>query len=187
MSDHLNLHELLSEEDLEVFCRYVGSPYTPPDVTIAPDGSPYLYRWHVVPRNPDANVYLHIQVASDPERPLHDHPWDNTSHILSGGYDEIVLPGTPFAIRQVFRRFKGQTIHRRAEEAHRLILPSGVPYTMTLFTTGKHERTWGFWCNDHRGRPVWVPHTDCIVFDEDGRSVFREPENLSVYDPENAA
>ena len=41
-----------------------------PDMTIAPDGIPYLYRWHVIPRNKTANVYFHIQVADDPERPL---------------------------------------------------------------------------------------------------------------------
>jgi hypothetical protein len=41
---------------------------------IAPDGQPYLYRWHVIERNPEANTYFHIQVDDDPERPLHDHP-----------------------------------------------------------------------------------------------------------------
>lgn len=169
MSNHLNLHELLTEEDFEVFCRYAGSPYTPPDVTIAPDGNPYLYRWHVVPRNADANVYLHIQVASDPERPLHDHPWDNTSHILAGGYEEIVAH-SPFSIRQRYVRFKGQTIHRPAELPHRLILPETTPYTMTLFTTGKKIRDWGFWCNDYRGRPVWKPHWECIG--PDGKFVY---------------
>lgn len=176
MSDnHLNLAELLDEDDLHTFCRFVGSPYTPPDVSIQPDGNPYLYRWHLLPYTKEGpNVFLHIQVASDPERPLHDHPWDNTSHILAGGYDELTLPGSPFAIRQVFSRFTGQTIHRKAEEAHRLILPANVPYTMTLFTTGQHRRDWGFWCHDHRGRAVWVPNWECLG--EDGK--FREPGTL---------
>lgn len=177
----LNLHELLSERDQSIAARYIGSLYREPDAVIAPDGNPYLYRWHVVPRNPDANVYLHIQVASDPERPLHDHPWDNTSVILSGGYTELVAP-SPFAIRTTHQRFEGQTIHRPAEQAHRLILPGNVPYTMTLFFTGQKRREWGFWCNDHRGRPQWRAHSDCIVINENGQSVFREPEELVIND-----
>jgi hypothetical protein len=67
----------------------IGNPLRYPDLVIAPDGKPYLYRWHVFPQNAAAGVYFHIQVQSDPERPLHDHPWDNTSVILSGGYDEL--------------------------------------------------------------------------------------------------
>src|SRR5208282_5517483 len=102
-----------------------------------PDGEPYLYRWHVIPRNDYANVYLHIQVANDPERPLHDHPWDNTSVILAGGYDEMhqrhPAASSPVTLRKMR---EGNVIHRKAEEAHRLLLASPLGYTMTLFSTG---------------------------------------------------
>lgn len=124
-----------------------------PDLAIMPDGSPYLYRWHLIPQNSRANVYFHIQVASDPERPLHDHPWDNFSVILSGGYDELWDPAPEIPLGEglppIIRSFrKGDTIKRKATEAHRLILPEGIPYTMTLFSTGPKYNNWGFWYPD---------------------------------------
>ncbi len=119
-----------------------------PDLIIAPDGNPYLYRWHVTPPKGPANVYFHIQVADDPKRPLHDHPWDNTSVILAGGYKETIswsegepTPGTTY----VAIRHPKDVIHRRARQAHRLELPYGIPYTMTLFMTGPKIHDWGFW------------------------------------------
>lgn len=117
------------------------------DLCIAPDGKPYLWRWHVIPRNQYANVYFHIQVADDPERPLHDHPWDNCSVILSGGYTEILcVGGNPEIFPDKHHaREKGHVIYRRAEESHRLLMKHGARYTMTLFTTGPKIRDWGFW------------------------------------------
>lgn len=146
-----------------------GEECRPPDLTIAPDGEPYIYRWHVIPRNCEANVYLHLQVASDPERPLHDHPWDNMSVILAGGYEELLtehpgkLPGRRFSRRP------GDTIFRKAAEAHRIFLPSANPYSLSLFTTGPKVREWGFWTED-RG---WVAHHELIENLPDGRSVFK--------------
>lgn len=172
------LHRRLTEEDFNLALALIGGweHFLHPDVIIAPDGAPYLYRWHVVPRNKDANVYFHIQVASDPERPLHDHPWDNTSVILSGGYEEIIQNDPPWGGKLSRPRVKGQTVYRKAETAHRLILPDETPYTMTLFSTGPVRRDWGFWLVDSRGYPKWRPHTDCIITAPDGQSVFREPE-----------
>lgn len=113
-----------------------------PDLVIAPDGIAYLYRWHVIPRNEQCNIYFHIQVRSDPERPLHDHPWNNTSHILAGGYDEVFVNELGEETEE--RRRRGDVIHRGAFMLHRLILPDDVDYTMTLFTTGPKSRQWGF-------------------------------------------
>lgn len=120
-----------------------------PDLIIAPDGKPYLYRWFVKPRNVgDCNVYFHIQVGHDPERPLHDHPWDNFSVIIAGGYDEIWNP-TPERENindEFIRQFrKGDVIFRRASEAHRLMLPAGIEYSISLFSSGPKVREWGFW------------------------------------------
>lgn len=142
--------EILSNEDLQLAVQVLGGQIwriEEPDLVIAPDGKPYLYRWELV-RSKNANVYFHIQVLSDPERPLHDHPWDNFSVVLSGGYDEIMNP-TPSWLRKEdeFTRQlrKGDVVARGASEAHRLILPPNLRYTMTLFTTGPKIREWGFW------------------------------------------
>lgn len=130
-----------------------------PDLIIAPDGKPYIFRWYVTPPKGRANTYFHIQIADDPERPLHDHPWDNFSVILSGGYDEIwqqFPPTGPVHVRKVRR---GDTIFRRSSEAHRLLIPSDIEYAMTLFTTGPKVRSWGFWYPDG-----WRDWTDVTRF-----------------------
>ena len=148
------------------------SGHRKPDLIIAPDKKPYLYRWHIVHQQKFANVYFHIQVASDPERPLHDHPWDNTSVILSGGYDEIwdPLPWLGISTDTVRRLRKGDVVHRTAGEAHRLILPPDIPYTMSLFTTGPKVREWGFWFPEG-----WRPYTD-VTKTENGVSIHVKPK-----------
>ena len=176
---------ILRPEDLQIAYQYVsGMKEVPgvgyfekielPDLVLAPDGKPYIYRWYVVPKNETGNVYFHVQVASDPLRPLHDHPWDNTSTILAGGYDEIYRPldweGSP-GREETRRLFKGQVVHRVAEEPHRIILPAGVPYTMSLFTTGPKRREWGFHMDGG-----WRSWKDCTVETPDGRSTWKDPQ-----------
>lgn len=145
-----------------------------PDLTIAPDGMPYIYRWHIIPRAGAANCYLHVQVADDPERPLHDHPWDNFSVILSGGYREHICECStrPNALNTFeYDRVFGQAIFRRAAWSHRLFLPKHFPYTMTLFSTGPKVREWGFWFEDK-----WVPYTE-VTRMKGGMSVHIKREN----------
>jgi hypothetical protein len=159
-----NLREIagdhrLSERDRILARSIVDNEFRTTDLILAPDGEPYLYRWHVIPRNDTGNVYFHIQVRSDPERPLHDHPWDNTSVILAGGYDEeYCSPDLFYRAPRVRQLRTGDMVFRRAEEAHRLILPPEIPYTMTLFTTGPKRRIWGFHYPDG-----WVPNTAVCV------------------------
>jgi hypothetical protein len=105
-----------------------------PDFVI---GDNQLQRWHVVPRNDTANVYLHRFLKSDEDRALHDHPFDNTSWILSGSYLEHFVDGAVW-------RSEGNTIDRVAEIAHRVELTDGP--VVTLFTTGPRRREWGFYC-----------------------------------------
>lgn len=153
--------ELLSNDDFSFAASLVGM--RDPDLIIG--SPPYLHRWYVVPRNDRANIYLHVQVASDPDRPLHDHPWDNQSVILSGGYDEVLDSGQR-AIRN-----SGQVVFRYAEYAHRLVLPEDVPYTMTLFTTGPRVRDWGF-----HTKQGWIDARECTEFDPAGHSVYMGPK-----------
>lgn len=157
----------LFEADRDVAAQYLGSLYREPDLVIRPDDQEYIYRWHLVPRNREANVYFHIQVASDPERPLHDHPWDNVSVILAGGYEEIMVKGVGFAEPQRYTRTPGDVIFRRAAWAHRLVLPSSVPYSMTLFTTGPKVKEWGFWVDG-----AWVPY-DELTETKEGVSTWK--------------
>lgn len=166
------LHRILRAEDWQIASEFVNLSREP-DVVIAPSGGvDYLYRWHLIPRNPHANVYFHVQIASDPERPLHDHPWDNQSVILAGGYQEIMQDAKGM-IPHLEQRRTGQTVWRKAEVAHRLVLPPTEPYTMTLFTTGAVRRDWGFWIGG-----VWYSHKDCLSHDKQGKSTFHYPEGV---------
>ena len=162
----------ITEEDREIASNIIGSLYRPPDLVISPTGhGEYLFRWHIVRSREHANVYFHIQTQSDPERPLHDHPWDSTSVILAGGYDEIIdtdphgyEQGTRFHVM----RKVGDVIHRPATWAHRLILPCQRTYSMSLFTTGPKVKDWGFFT-----RAGWVPFEDFTI-ETNGRSQWKD-------------
>lgn len=152
-------HYGVTAEDARLARDIIGdSEFRQADLVIAPDGDPYLYRWYVVPHNDRANVYFHIQVADDPKRPLHDHPWDNCSVILAGGYHEVLSKDHEHA-RSSWRGV-GAVIPRQAHWAHRLELLDGVRYTMTLFSTGPKIRRWGFWYPDG-----WVDASEVCQFD----------------------
>jgi len=164
---------ILTREDYTRAVRILKGP-RPADLVIAPDGHPYLYRWHLYRESEVGfNQYLHIQVASDPKSPLHDHPWDNVSTILAGGYVETTAEpvgpsGTELQEPGVFRRVPGEVIRRHAFLAHRLELLEGVPYTMTLFTTGPKFREWGFWYPEG-----WINHKE-VVRIEGNKSIHVE-------------
>lgn len=154
---------IVSPADLEIARRY-GATERKADLIIAPDGNPYLYRWWII-RSLDACVYFHVQVADDPERPLHDHPWANMSVILAGGYDETfqTRPADGSPIRHRALR-TGDVAFRTEHEAHRLELPSGYAYTMTQFTTGKEVKRWGFWYPEG-----WVDSRELTITDAESR------------------
>lgn len=170
MSESLDKHfdfwgRGVTEEDKEIAMRYLGSLHRPADLVIAPkigDG-PYIYRWYIVSHDSRyGGVYFHIQVSDDPERPLHDHPWDNMSVILGGdGYREVITGFPMFKdhSEHTYTRRPGDVIFRRATEAHRLFMPRNLGgakgYTMSQFSMGPKVREWGFWFPDG-----WRPFTD---------------------------
>ena len=108
-----------------------------PDFTIGPAGSPYMFRWHLLPRDKQFNVYLHKIVGNDDDRALHDHPWDSFSLMLAGELLEYTPDGSRFLQR-------GDVLERAAGDAHRLELVEGPAWT--LFVTGPRIREWGFHC-----------------------------------------
>lgn len=184
MSSAMELHELrraearrtfnwdlLAPEDLLIAARYIGGDLRQPDLTIAYADSDlvYLYRWHVIERTPQGNVYFHIQVADDPERPEHDHPWDNQTVMLAGAYRETILTGNGH--RLVMSRVRGDVVHRRATDAHRLELMPGHRYAMTQFSTGPVQRDWGYIIEGE-----WVSHNECNTITRDGIATFAYPE-----------
>lgn len=108
-------------------------------------GENYLSRWHVIPRNPVFNIYVHKFTGSDDDRALHCHPWASVSFLLKGHLLEIYEMGKakPYEATRSIRRFI--PVFRWAKHKHRLILDGGPAWT--VFITGPRFRNdWFFWC-----------------------------------------
>lgn len=105
-------------------------------------GEPYLERYYLLGAL-GWHVYLHRFVDSDPDRGLHDHPWDRAlSLVLVAGYDEMRgNAGTA----ETTRRFVGPwRLNRlRGDDFHRVVLRGGRP-AWTLFLHGPRAKGWGF-------------------------------------------
>ena len=118
-------------------------------------GENYLHRWHLVPRNPLFNIYLHKFMGNDDDRALHDHPWASVSFLLKGGLIEV-LPFPPHGWQHWKRIRRVVPVFRRATHAHRIVLAEGPAWT--LFITGPVVRNWGFHCP--KGWVHWKDFTD---------------------------
>ncbi len=142
----MKTHEMLDIAEMQKWAAGLMASRKP-DFIIGDD---YLRRWWVVPRNPFCSVYLHEILHSDDDRALHDHPWDNTSVVLDGGYIEHTPEG-------VFERGAGDVVSRSATSLHRLEVSEGGR-AVTLFLTGPRVREWGFECP--QGWRVWTEFVD---------------------------
>jgi hypothetical protein len=124
-------------------------------------GEPYLERYYLAGLDRLGlrgwHAYLHRFVDSDPDRGLHDHPWDRAvSLVLCGGYDELrwceppaaaaetVDDAPPAAPRIARRHVRPWRLNRlRGTDYHRVVLRGGRP-AWTLFLHGPRVKGWGF-------------------------------------------
>lgn len=126
----------------------------PSDFIISCPTGDYLLRWHIVPPNRLLSIYVHLILASDDDRAMHDHRSATLSLVLSGSYDELVpTRGDPFWPR-LRQRNPGDVIVRGPKALHRLQIPLGG-YALTIFVTGPTVREWGF-----HTPGGWLPHKD---------------------------
>ena len=165
---------LLSEKDHAFIAGLVGEHegiLRRPDLVIAPHGQPYIFRWYLVRDRSLACIYIHLQVADDPERPMHDHPWDNCTVLISGGYIEQCgrVAGNEIRQKWIERIVPGTVKRRNATDPHRLMLGKGVQYSVSIFTTGPRIRDWGYWTD--KG---WMDADDFGVTQEGNTSKLAE-------------
>ncbi len=120
----------------------------------------YMRRW--ILRTPWGTLRLHRILRSDDDRHLHDHPFDFTSFLLTGGYIEETLGEEPgevhlsnfseplrdeIAAERLKRRRTLKAwpmfsiVRKRAEDSHRLILERPI---WTFVISGPKRRSWGF-------------------------------------------
>lgn len=174
-----------------------------PDLIIGPVDDPYMHRWMLFPKNRWFNIYLHKIIRSDNDFALHDHPYNNISVVLKGGYDELVPEkSSTTLLARIFRdsegfqlssyvahhfqppfrqtwRPAGSVIFRQAAAAHRLVLPLVLSNTDT---TPRYATAWSLFIVGRRRREWgfwlkdrWVPHTE-FADEVDGVSTYKQQE-----------
>ena len=73
-----------------------------------PEGEPYLERYYLFGLF-DRHVYVHRFTDSDPDRGLHDHPWNRAlSLVLTGGYREIRMDSQGLFFKKTVRTARKQ-------------------------------------------------------------------------------
>lgn len=142
---------IVSEEDFKFMEDALCCGWRDPDFVIAPEGEPYLLRWHIIPRNEKANVYMHLMLKGDAGREFHDHPWRSFSVVIGGGYEESIedyeydyICKEYIDTTTVNKQTAGCTWFREASESHRLDMTKDHKYALTIFSTGPKVREWGF-------------------------------------------
>lgn len=127
------IEHLLERLTARLPCRFIDGD----------DGQPYLERYYLFGAF-GWHAYLHRFVDSDPDRGLHDHPWNHArSLVLVGGYDEIRGEGGDLERTHV-RFVRPWRLNRlRGEDFHRVVLRDGRP-AWTLFLHGPRSKGWGF-------------------------------------------
>lgn len=158
-------------------------PYSRPFALFTSHIGDYMRRY--IFKHPWGTVRLHHILRSDNDRHLHDHPFDFTSILLTGGYHEVtqhrVWSSCCAADQEAWWYPRWSVVRRRATDLHRLVLERPV---WTLCFTGPKVRSWGFltqhgwvWHGDYeaylRGSPQATPMTPGS---DPGRApVFRVP------------
>ena len=100
------------------------------------------------------STMLHYFVRPDTDKALHDHPWDFTTTILAGSYQEH-LPTEEWHTRppldryagpawgeNIVTRSAGETIHHLYSDLH--CIGSAEQHTWSLITTRERTSEWGF-------------------------------------------
>jgi hypothetical protein len=105
----------------------------------------YLTRWGF--STPYGGIYLHKFIGPDPERDLHDHPWQFAAVIISGGYVEISEGDGPGKYHSAWYG-PGSLLLRADRWRHRIWIPE-KHVCWSLVVIGKRRRHWGFY--DQRG------------------------------------
>ena len=126
-------------------------------------GDDYLERYYLFLKDRGKfpfNIFLHRFIKSDPDH-LHDHPWNYTTIIISGGYYEwqpiLSKDGEVTGSKKIWRR-PGTIIRARADSMHRVELAPGI-YPRTIFIPGKKKKDWGFVIPEGKGKKhKWVDH-----------------------------
>lgn len=125
------MKELKKLSDVAKFT--LGAPH---EVLTHEARGPYLEKWRLSQDADGSARMLHRFLRSDGDEEFHDHPWDNRTLMISGGYWDV----TPTSRQWVA---PGEILIRKAHDFHRIELEDGV-IPMTIFWHGPKINEWGF-------------------------------------------
>lgn len=87
-------------------------------------------------------VYLHKIYKSDKDAHMHDHPFDFTSRILKGSYEEAYAESPHwFSVRRRLLK-KGDRIKHDHTDVHKITVIDGPVWTFVV--TGGKRYDWGY-------------------------------------------
>jgi hypothetical protein len=136
--------EVVGVDRPEWFERCLMKVFPYRDITAHVEGqrSLYLRRFFLTPRMLPFRFFLHHIVRSDDARAAHDHPFDFSTSLLKGSYQESIDTAPdgngPSDIRVVSA---GMTTTNPAEHVHRLDIIEPV-WSLVVCTRARRE--WGF-------------------------------------------
>lgn len=107
-------------------------------------------------------VYVHQICRSDEDPDPHDHPWDFSSVILEGAYEESSWYPPNFDKVQHKTYYTGDVIEHKAEDAHKIRLKSHEVWTL-VFTSGRN-RYWGY-----QTKAGWIGHEEYRQLKNEGK------------------
>ena len=131
---------------LRAWCEALAA--TLPVQHIAPRGVPYLDRYFISGYSPyrfqrpapQASLYLHHFLSSDPQDEVHSHPWGwAASLLLVGGYREYRCEGDAITARE-FR--PGAINVLQPDTRHRVELLEADGWSLVL--VGPYAQPWAF-------------------------------------------
>lgn len=114
-------------------------------------GEKHFQRYRLI-QTPWFAVYIHHICKSDMEKDAHDHPWNFSSILLEGAYQEKSWCAPNFDDEATYNTYySGDVVKHKATDAHKLTLISDSVWTL-VFTSGR-ERIWGY-----QTSAGWIDH-----------------------------
>ena len=98
---------------------------------ISKQGGLHFRRYRLL-QTPWFAIYIHQILKSDMDKDPHCHPWNFTSVILEGAYQEQSWYPPKFDKMQLRNYYSGDVIEHQAEDAHKLTLVSQEVWTLVF-------------------------------------------------------
>lgn len=128
---------------------------------ISKTGQVHFRRYRLL-QTPWFAIYVHQIRRSDEDLDPHDHPWNFSSIILEGSYEEASWYPPNFDVVHYRTFYSGDVIEHKAEDAHRIRLKSTEVWTL-VFTSGR-EREWGY-----QTKAGWIGHKEYRQLKTEGK------------------